>query len=144
MDVHDAMAFVATRHQGVLLTIKGSDGRPQASNIVYGTFEDDHEVRISVTDDRAKTRNLRRDARATLHVTGEGHFPWVAVEGNAILSPVAREPGDDVCLALREVYRSVSGEHEDWDDFDRAMVADRRLVIALRPDHAYGILPEDG
>ncbi len=142
MDTHDAMAFVAQHKNGVLLTIKGSDGRPQASNVSYAVFDNDHEIRISVTDGRAKTANLRRDARASLHVEGEGHYPYVVVEGNAILSPVAKAPGDEVCGELRELYRAVQGEHPDWDDYDRAMVEDGRLIISLRPDHAYGILPD--
>lgn len=143
MDTHDAMAFVGQHRNGVLLTIKGSDGRPQASNISYATFDDDHEIRISVTADRAKTANLRKDPRATLHVQGDGHFPWVAVEGNALLSPVAKEKGDAMCLELRDLYRAVQGEHPDWDDYDRAMVEDQRLIISLRPHHAYGLVPAD-
>jgi len=38
------------------------------------------------------------------------------------------------------LYRAVLGEHPDWDDYRRAMVADKRVVIRLRPTHAYGML----
>lgn len=136
MDIDRALEFAADRSKGVLLTLR-SNGRPQASNIVYAVGDDDV-VRISVTDDRAKTANLRRDPRASLHVASDDFWQYVVVEADAELSPVATRPGDDTCRELRELYRAVSGEHDDWDDFDRAMVRDHRLVLRLRPERAYG------
>ena len=135
MDLDRALAFVAGRRTGVLLTLR-RNGRPQASNIMYGL--DDGVVRVSVTDDRAKTANLRRDPRASLHVTSDDFWQYVVLEGDAELSPVAAEPGDATCRELRSVYRSIQGEHDDWDEYDAAMVRDRRLVVRLRPGHAYG------
>jgi hypothetical protein len=41
-----------------------------------------------------------------------------------------------------EMYRSLQGEHPDWNEFREAMVADRRLVVRLRPSRAFGMLPE--
>lgn len=138
MELADASPFLAARHQGVLVTLR-RDGRPQLSNIAYSFA--DGAVRISVTDDRAKTRNLRRDARASLHVTSDDFWQFVVAEGRAELSPLAREPGDATAVALREVYEHVRGQpHPDWDDFDRAMVTDRRLVITIRPTRVYGQL----
>lgn len=139
MDTHDAMAFVARHQLGVLITIR-RDGRPQASTITYGVFDDEHELRISVTADRAKTRNLQRDPRAALHVANEDDSQWVVVEGNALLSPVATADDRGLLEDLRELYRAVRGEHPDWDDYDRAMVEDGRRIIVLRPNHAYGQL----
>ncbi|MFT5223112.1 MAG: hypothetical protein ACI867_001422, partial [Glaciecola sp.] len=80
------------------------------------------------------------DARVSLHVTNEDSSQWVVVEGNALLSPVARTPGDAITTELRDLYRVLRGEHHDWDEYDRAMIADSRQVIAVRPDHAYGQL----
>jgi PPOX class probable F420-dependent enzyme len=137
MDLDHALAFAAQHRRGVLLTLK-SDGRPQASNIMYGV--DAGVLRVSVTDDRAKTANLRRDPRTSLHVTTDDFWQYAVLEGDAELSPVAAEPGDATCLELRSVYRSIQGEHEDWDDYDAAMVRDRRLVVRLHPTHAYGLV----
>jgi hypothetical protein len=33
----------------------------------------------------------------------------------------------------------MAGEHPDWDDYRAAMVRDKRLVLRLRPTHAYGM-----
>lgn len=139
MDLDRALDFAADRTAGVLLTIR-SGGRPQASNIMYA-LGDDGVARISVTDDRAKTANLRRDPRASLHVTSDDFWQYVVLEADAELSAVAAAPGDAASQELREVYRAVSGgEHDDWDEYDAAMVRDRRLVIRLRPTRAYGMV----
>ncbi|MGY1600667.1 PPOX class F420-dependent oxidoreductase [Geodermatophilus sp. SYSU D00815] len=131
---------LAENRWGVLATLK-RDGRPQVSTIGYAYDRDAGLIRISVTDDRVKTRNLRRDPRATLHVRGEDLWTWVAVEGTAELTPVAADPHDATVEELITYYRGTAGEHPDWDEYRAAMVADRRLVVRLRPEHAYGQLP---
>ncbi len=138
MDLTEAFAFAKDRRQGVLVTI-GTQGRPQISNIMFVPGPEEGTLRISVTDDRAKTRNLRRDPRASLYVLGDNFWTWVVLEGRAELSPVAAEVGDATVDALVEYYRLGSGEHPDWDEYRAAMVADRRLVITLRPERAYGM-----
>ena len=61
------------------------------------------------------------------------------VEGTAELSEIAREPGDATCRALQQLFRDVQGrEHPNWAEFDEAMVAESRLVLTVRPEHAYG------
>ena len=92
MDLTDALAFARDRKQGVLATIR-ANGRPQLSNIMY-VPGDDGSLRISVTDDRAKTTNLRRDPRASLYVLGDNFWQYVVIEALAELSPVAADPHD--------------------------------------------------
>src|ERR1700721_3478460 len=89
MDLTEAMAFARKRKQGVLATIR-SNGRPQLSNIAYVPDEGDTFL-ISITDDRAKTANLRRDPRASLYVLGDNFYQYVVIEAAAELSPVARD-----------------------------------------------------
>ena len=103
MDLTDALDFIRDRKQGVLTTIR-SNGRPQLSNILY-LPGDDGVVRISVTDDRAKTKNLRRDPRASLYVLGDNFFQYVVVEAQAELMPVAADPHDATVEALVAYYR---------------------------------------
>ena len=47
-------------------------------------------------------------------------------------SEVAAAPADEAVEELVEVYRLIAGEHDDWDDYRRAMVQDRRLVLRLQ------------
>jgi PPOX class probable F420-dependent enzyme len=138
MDLTDALQFVRAHHQGVLATIR-SNGRPQLSNIMYVPAEGDT-VRISITADRAKTTNLRRDPRASLYVLGDTFWQYVVVEAVAELSPVAADPHDATVDLLVEYYRAGSGEHPDWDEYRAAMVSDGRLVLTLRPERAYGMV----
>jgi PPOX class probable F420-dependent enzyme len=139
MKLDDALAFARTNRWGVLATIR-RDGRPQLSNIGYAVG-DDGIVRISVTDGRAKTANVRRDRRAGLHVTSDDFFAYAVLDGQAELSDVAADPNDATVEELIELYRALQGEHPDWDEYRRAMVDDRRLVLRLRVSHAYGQLP---
>ena len=134
------LAFVAEHRWGVLATIKG-DGRPQLSNVGYSYDAEAQLVRVSVTDSRAKTRNLRADPRVTLHVASKDFWTWVAIEGTAELTPVAADPNDDTVEELVTYYRGINGEHPDWDEYRAAMVTDRRLVVRFRPEHTYGQLP---
>ncbi|MFJ5966893.1 PPOX class F420-dependent oxidoreductase [Streptomyces sp. NPDC093060] len=128
---------------GVLVTLK-SDGRPQLSNVSHAYYPDERVIRISITDDRAKTRNLRRDPRASYHVTSQDRWAYTVAEGTAELSPVAEDPYDETVEELVRLYRDVLGEHPDWDDYRAAMVRDRRLVLRLPVERAYGIPTSQG
>ncbi len=139
MDLTRALQLASDRKLGTLVTLK-HDGRPQLSNIMYVIA--DGIVRISVTDGRAKTANLRRDPRGSLYVTQPDGWAYLVLEGDAELTPVAAAPDDAVVDELVELYRSLQGEHADWDEYRRAMVADHRLVVRLRPNHAYGMWQE--
>ncbi len=138
MDLTEALVFARSRKQGVLATIR-ANGRPQLSNIMFVPADGDTLI-ISVTDDRAKTANLRRDPRASLYLAGDTFWQYVVVEATVELSPVATDPHDATVDALVAYYRAGQGEHPDWEDFRAAMVSDRRLVLTLRPERAYGIL----
>lgn len=137
MEIGPAVEFIVGTTRGVLLTIK-PDGRPHASNVTYAVFDD--AVHVSVTDSRVKTANLRRDSRVSLYVGASDFWRWVVVEGDAILSPVVTRPDDAVARLLRRYYETAAGPHPDWDEFDSAMIEERRMVVSFRPDAAYGQL----
>ena len=132
----DARQFLADHHWGVLVTLKSSDGRPQLSNVAYALMDD--EIRVSLTDTRAKTANMRRDPRVSLHVTSDDFWTYVVAEGTARLSPLATEPGDETCERLLELYEAISDKpHDDPDEFHAAMVDERRLELAFDVGRLY-------
>lgn len=138
MELDDALAAARNNPRSVLTTIR-RDGRPQLSNVLHGVG-DDGIIRVSTTADRAKYHNLRRVPWAALKVDGEDFWSYAVLEGDVELSAVARRPGDETVEELVALYRILSGEHPDWDDYRAAMVADRRVVVRLHPTRAYGAL----
>jgi PPOX class probable F420-dependent enzyme len=130
--------LLAGRNAGVLVTLR-RDGRPQLSSVNYALARDDAVIRISTTADRAKVANLRRDPRASLHVSSQDFWQYAVADGTAELSDVAADPGDAAVEELVALYRAVQGEHPDWADYRAAMVRDQRLVIRLHVEHAYGL-----
>ena len=131
------LKLVAEGRVGVLVTLK-RDGRPQLSNVNYAFDPATSLVRVSVTDGRAKTTNLRRDPRVSLHVSSPDMWSYAVIEGTARLSAVASAPDDDVVEQLIDQYRAASGEHPDWAEFRAAMVADRRVLLSFSVEHLYG------
>ena len=131
--------LVAGQRQGVLVTLR-KDGWPQLSNVNYAWYPEEQTIRISTTDDRAKTANMRRDPRVSFHVTSGDFWSYVVVDGRAELSAVARDPRDAAVEELIDLYRTARGEHPDWDDFRAAMVREQRLVVRVRAEHAYGMV----
>lgn len=130
MNRQEAMEYIAANNRGVMATIK-RDGRPQLSHIVY-TLDDDGLIKISVTEDRAKTKNARRDPRVSLNVVGENWYQYVVVEGTAGFID------EDPLPALRHVYERVAGgPHPDWDEFDQAMIDERRVIMTISIDRLY-------
>jgi PPOX class probable F420-dependent enzyme len=134
------LALLSGNSLGVLATIK-RDGRPQLSNVSYWFDKQKLAIQASITESRAKTRNLRRDPRASIHVSSDDGWSYAVAEGDASLTPPAAAPDDDTVEALIALYRNIAGEHPDWDDYRRAMVDDRRVVLTLPISHVYGMPP---
>ena len=133
LDLDRARAFIRSRHQAILATIK-RDRRPQLSNVLY-FLDDDGRLKISVTQTRAKTANLRRDPRASVLVLGPDFWQYVVIEGTCTFVE-----GQGVLAELRRYYQRVSGTHPDWEEYDAAMVRDQRLLLSISMDRAYGQL----
>ena len=136
-DLTDAARdWLTGRTRVVLITIR-ADGSPQSSNVLAAF--DGTSYRVSVTADRAKTRNLARDPRAVVHVVGDDFWSFASVSCRATLGAVTTTPGDEAGRALLETYEAITGErHADPDEFFAAMVDERRLVLTLTPTGVVG------
>jgi PPOX class probable F420-dependent enzyme len=138
MDLATAVDFASTHTKSVFVTLR-RNGRPQLSNVLHSVGEDGL-IRSSITADRAKYQNLTREPWAALHISRPDFFGYVVLECDVTLSEVAASPDDATVEELIGWYRSLSGEHPDWDDYRRAMVEERRVVARLKPTYAYGML----
>jgi PPOX class probable F420-dependent enzyme len=133
MDEQQARAYIGRNHAAVMATLK-RDGRPQLSNVAY-FLDDDGALKVSVTKDRAKTKNLRRDPRVSMTCLDLANWhSYVVVEGHASFIE-----GEGALPELRRYYRRVSGkDHPNWQEYDEAMVRDGRLLLVVIPDRFYG------
>ena len=95
--------------------------------------------RLHTTEGRAKLANLKRDPRCTILVARPDWSRYVVLEGIAQVRAQGRTDPEQLRAILRDVYRAASGEdHPDWDEYDRAMVRDRRAAVIVIPERVYG------
>lgn len=139
MDENRLAELFTTTRLGVLVTLK-RDGRPQLSNVLFDWDSAARSAAISVTDDRAKTRNLRRDPRVSLHVQAADGWSYAVAEGSASMTEVTRYPDDAAAQALVDLYRRLSGEHPDWLEYRQAMIDQQRLVLTVHVERFYGLV----
>jgi PPOX class probable F420-dependent enzyme len=124
----ELLEFIRPRHRGILTTVR-RDGRPQLSPVSMGV-DDAGRIVISTYPERIKAVNRRRDANASVLVlSDEFNGEWVQVDGIAevIDLPDSVEP-------LVDYFRSISGEHPDWDEYREAMVDQGKSLIRIDID----------
>ena len=128
MSPDDARAFLRVNHHAVLVT-RNPDDTLQSSPVLVGVDDDGHAV-VSTTAKSRKARNTEHDPRATLCVFTDDFFgPWVQVTGAAHLHKLP-----NAMDLLVDLYRQIRGEHPDWDEFRRAMVAEDRVAVCVSID----------
>lgn len=133
----DPRGLIAGTKIGILATIK-ANGMPQLSPVTSVYDRDRDIIYVSMTAGRAKTANLRRDPRAAIEYTSPDGFTWATAEGAVTLVGPASDPHAPEVDALVEYYRLGAGEHPDWDEYRAVMVSDRRVLMTLHVDRAYG------
>jgi len=130
MEIADALAFVRDNHRAVLATHR-RDGSPQLSPVACAVDAGGNVV-VSSRETAVKTKNLRRDPRASLCVMNDGFYgEWIQLDGAAEIVSLP-----DAMDGLVEYYRSVAGEHPDWDDYRAAMGREQRVLIRITPERA--------
>lgn len=125
VDRDGLVEFLRPRHRVLLMTTR-ADGRPQSSPVAAGV-DDAGRLVISTYPERAKVANIRRDPRVSACVLSDDwNGPWMQVDGTAeVLDlPDALEP-------LVEYFRSISGEHPDWDEYRQAMIRQGKSLIRV-------------
>ena len=127
VDLAGLIEFAAGKNRWVLSTIR-SDGRPQMS-LVTGTMTSSGELLISSYPSRAKVHNAKRNPLVSVAIMGdEFNDAWVQIDGEATV--------DDMPAAadgLVEYFRSIRGEHDDWDEYRQAMADQGKSVIRITP-----------
>ena len=130
VDTAAALDFLRANHRAVMATTK-ADGSTQMSPITVGVDADSRVV-VSTRETAYKVRHLRALPYAAICAFTDGFFgQWVQVEG-----PVEIVPLPEAMEPLVDYYRSISGEHPDWDDYRAAMERDRRVILRMTVERA--------
>lgn len=117
--------FIRPRHHAVLGTLR-SDDTPQMSPVTIGV-DTDGSVLISSYPERAKVRNLRRRPHASLCVLSDSFGDaWVQLSGHATVVDLP-----DALDGLVDYFRSISGEHPDWDEYREAMIVQGKVLLRV-------------
>ncbi|HUB69617.1 MAG TPA: PPOX class F420-dependent oxidoreductase [Acidimicrobiales bacterium] len=125
----DPLEFFRHNHRAVLATQR-RDGSIQMSPIVQAVGNDGR-ILISTTAPTAKVRNIKRDPRVSICALNDGFFgSWAQVDGTASIIELPA-----AMALLRFIYAQIAGEHPNWEEFERDMVAQVRVVVAISPAH---------
>jgi PPOX class probable F420-dependent enzyme len=127
-DRDELQAFLRERHRALLSTTR-RDGRPQLSPVTCG-LDPQGRIVVSTYPERAKVANARRDPQVSVCVLSEDwDGPYVQVDGTAevVDLPEALEP-------LVDYFRSISGEHPDWQEYREAMQRQGKCLLRISAD----------
>jgi len=139
----DAVALAAGESGLAVVSTVRADGTVQASLVNVGLLPHPatgESVLGFTTYGKVKLANLR--ARPQLAITFRNGWQWATVEGRAELagpddSQQWLADGDQLRLLLREVFTSAGGSHNNWDEYDRVMAAEKRAVVLIAPTRVY-------
>jgi PPOX class probable F420-dependent enzyme len=120
--------FIRPRHHAILSTQR-SDGTPQMSPVTMGVGPDGT-ILVASYPERAKVHNLRLHHQAAVCVLSDDFGgAWVQVSGTATVVDLP-----EAIEGLVTYFRSISGEHSDWDEYRQAMTDQGKVLIRLAID----------
>ena len=135
--VDDQLAEFLRTHRNAVLATTRKDGRPQLSRVL--AVHRDGTIWMSITEDRAKYRNLLRDPRATVLIDGDSPWQYVVISGSATMTHLP-----EALPMLREYYEAASGPHPNWEEYDDAMRSDRRVLLQVSIGHVDHVVNVSG
>ncbi|GAA1883296.1 hypothetical protein GCM10009773_09740 [Williamsia serinedens] len=108
-----------------------------------GGVDGEGRIVISTYPGRAKTKNAQARPEVSICVLSDDFDgAWVQVDGTA---EVLHQP--ESTDGLVEYFRSISGEHPDWDEYRAAMATQDKSLIRVTPTRwgpiATGGFPQD-
>src|SRR6478672_2120485 len=140
----DAFAELSRQVNGlcVVSTLR-ADSTIQSSLVNAGVLPnpfDEQPVLAFVTYGKVKLANLR--SRPQVAATARDGWRWCTVEGRAdLIGPDDPHVGVDaerLRLLLRAIFVAAGGSHDDWDEYDRTMLEQRRAAVLITPSRIYG------
>lgn len=128
----ELLDFLADRHHAIVITARQSDGRPQASPVSAGVH--DGQVLVATYPDRAKANNARANPEVSVvFLSDDFNDAWVQVDGTAEVLDTTGGPdeSEEAVEGLVTYFRSIAGEHDDWDEYREAMVLQEKSLLRV-------------
>lgn len=122
MEIAEGLDYVRSNSRAVILTTR-RDGRPALAPVTVAVVDDT--IVMSTRETAYKVGHLRRDPATSLCVfpdTWLGRWVQLNCRAEVVSLPKAME-------TLVAYYRTLRGEHPDWDDYRRAMTEDQRCIV---------------
>jgi PPOX class probable F420-dependent enzyme len=143
-DLGDFEALVPADHGLVVMMVLGPDGRMRPSVVNAGVIDHpitgNRVVAVVIHGMARKLVHLRATPRAS--VVLRAGWQWAAVEGPAQIAgpddPVDGIGPERLRLLLREIFTAAGGRHEDFEEYDRVMAAERRAAVLITPERVFG------
>ena len=120
----------------VVFTTYRRDGMPQQSLVTVGELNGG--LAFTTRSRNAKAYNLARDPRCAMMLVSPDRRTFAVLDGEAEVLGAHNLDAEALRLKLREVFQAADGQHEDWDEYDRAMLEQRRVAVTLRPSRIVG------
>lgn len=143
MEFSDVKGFFQSNHRGVITTFR-PDATAQTSIVVCGAspFDgDEAAIFVTVRGSSYKVRNLRRNSRCNVMAVADDWRQFAVVEGAATLTDYRNTDAEEMRVKLRAAFMACGDhEHPDWDEYDRAMVAQDAVIVVVQPERVYGLL----
>lgn len=135
MEFNEALPFLKSEHSAVVTTI-GRSGGVQATIVRAGPYEG--RMAFVVQGATAKRRNLERNPNCTVLTVQPDWRKFATVEGQAELHGPDNTDAEELRLLLRAAFVAAGGAHDNWEEYDRVMLEQRRVVVLVTPERVYG------
>lgn len=127
----------AAEHGLVVIAVARPNGTVHTSVVNAGVFADPGDGQPCVgfvgRGDAKKLDHIRTSGRAA--VVFRSGWEWATVEGRARIVGPGDLAADELATLLRDVFKAAGGSHDDWDEYDRVMVADGRAAVLVEAAH---------
>ncbi|MEM7286635.1 MAG: PPOX class F420-dependent oxidoreductase [Actinomycetota bacterium] len=129
MEIAEGLDYVRDNSRAVIAT-RRRDGSPQMSPVTLAVVDDT--VVMSTRQTAYKVKQLRRDPRCHLCVFPDAWLGrWVQLDCTTEIIDLP-----DALDVLVEYYRTLRGEHPDWNEYRQAMVDDQRCIVRFTIERA--------
>lgn len=143
-DLDDVSRFLDDEHGLAVVSTTQRDGRVLSSVVNAGIIgrpgRNDPAIGLVSAGSAARLDHIRRGSEVT--VTVRRGWQWIGVTGQAVVigpdDPAAGFDADRIRLLLREVFEAAGGSHDDYDEYDRVMLDERRAAVFVEPSRIIG------